>query len=395
MKFLVYEHTLAETGDKDFSHIICEGYAMLNGVAADLKSLNHHVTVILSKHFRNYSTYLSSDRIVFVSSFEEREKIVNKILSEVDAAVAVAPETGGLLYDIVKKIEKKGCLFLNCPSDTLRKFTRKSTIYEVLAREDVSIPKILKASFNEKASTISEKVRSVGYPAIIKPEDGVGCSGISLIEDQSQIPTALNKVKKDTSFEEFIIQEYIEGTHASLSILCNHSDKIILSLNGQWINLQSSYSESQYLGGFIPLKSKRKIKDLAYKTAEKTVKALDPLKGYVGVDVILTGKKVYVVDVNPRFTTSYIGLRKTLKSNTLGILLRMIEKQEIPRRIDMEGYCFFAKTGNTQIENVEYASPKIGPYNIVLVHEPTLKMIKRRFKLLSKKVFGQHIVYPA
>ena len=39
------------------------------------------------------------------------------------------------------------------------------------------------------------------------------------------------------------------------------------------------------------------------------VESFSGLRGYVGVDVVLGQDKLYVVDVNPRLTTSYVGLR--------------------------------------------------------------------------------------
>ncbi len=385
MKFLIYEHTLAETASKDFSQILCEGYSMLKTITDDFRALGYLTTVILNKKYSGLSKNLNVDKIVYISSSYEREKSINTILSGVDAAIAIAPETDGILYDIVKKIEENDCISLNCPSHVLYKYLRKSAVYADLKRNNVSIPKTANASLNEKLSIISQKILSVGYPAIIKPEDSVGCSGISLIENKSQITSALKKVKKYSNLQEFLIQEYIQGNAASVSLLCDLSNTIFLTLNGQWITLQNPFSDSQYLGGFVPFESE--MKDLAFKEAEKAVKALNPIRGYVGIDVILTERKIYVVDVNPRFTTSYIGLRKILKRNPIELLLTILEKGKIPKKLEKVGYSFFVKTENSKIIDVEYTSPKFGLYSIAVALEPSLKKLRKRFLLLSKELF--------
>ncbi|NIV10374.1 MAG: ATP-grasp domain-containing protein, partial [Aliifodinibius sp.] len=53
----------------------------------------------------------------------------------------------------------------------------------------------------------------------------------------------------------------------------------------------------------------------ALETAQRTVELLRGLRGYVGVDMVLTNDEPVVVEVNPRLTTSYIGLRKVINFN--------------------------------------------------------------------------------
>ena len=43
--------------------------------------------------------------------------------------------------------------------------------------------------------------------------------------------------------------------------------------------------------------------------ARRTCRGLPGLKGYVGVDVVLTDTDAFVIEVNPRLTTSYLGVR--------------------------------------------------------------------------------------
>ncbi len=47
-----------------------------------------------------------------------------------------------------------------------------------------------------------------------------------------------------------------------------------------------------------------------FSIAERVVEAFPGLKGYIGIDFVLTEHKAFIVDVNPRLTTSYVGLRE-------------------------------------------------------------------------------------
>jgi predicted ATP-grasp superfamily ATP-dependent carboligase len=43
--------------------------------------------------------------------------------------------------------------------------------------------------------------------------------------------------------------------------------------------------------------------------------------GYVGIDMVLTDRDAVVIEVNPRVTTSYVGLRKVLRPNPAALML--------------------------------------------------------------------------
>jgi hypothetical protein len=62
------------------------------------------------------------------------------------------------------------------------------------------------------------------------------------------------------------------------------------------------------------------LPDLALAVA----RALPGLWGYVGLDVIMTGTNLTVVDVNPRLTTAYVGLRKLLDTNLAAAVLDLL-----------------------------------------------------------------------
>jgi predicted ATP-grasp superfamily ATP-dependent carboligase len=55
--------------------------------------------------------------------------------------------------------------------------------------------------------------------------------------------------------------------------------------------------------------------------AKRIAAAIPSLNGYVGVDVIVDNADVYVVEINPRITTSYIGLRESIGLNPAQLIL--------------------------------------------------------------------------
>jgi len=67
------------------------------------------------------------------------------------------------------------------------------------------------------------------------------------------------------------------------------------------------------------------------------------LRGYVGVDLVLSANAAFVVDINPRLTTSYVGLRKVAHFNLAEALLDAVLKSKVPKDAETLGYSCFSK----------------------------------------------------
>ena len=87
------------------------------------------------------------------------------------------------------------------------------------------------------------------------------------------------------------------------------------------LNLQeiSGRARLSYRGGRVPFD--HPLRPLAFWRAEEVVRAIPGLKGYVGIDMVLTDCDAVVIEVNPRVTTSYVGIRKVLRQNSGAMML--------------------------------------------------------------------------
>jgi hypothetical protein len=65
--------------------------------------------------------------------------------------------------------------------------------------------------------------------------------------------------------------------------------------------------------------------------------------GYVGVDFVLTEKKPVLIELNPRLTTSYVGLRKVVGLNPAKAIVDAVTKHKLPESIESVGYAYFSK----------------------------------------------------
>jgi hypothetical protein len=79
----------------------------------------------------------------------------------------------------------------------------------------------------------------------------------------------------------------------------------------------------RYLGGRLPLPAP--LANRAIALAERAVRTVPGLLGYVGVDLVLVEKPEgdRVIEINPRLTTSYLGLRRLVRGNLASALWRI------------------------------------------------------------------------
>jgi predicted ATP-grasp superfamily ATP-dependent carboligase len=114
-----------------------------------------------------------------------------------------------------------------------------------------------------------------------------------------------------------IIQPFQIGDAASFSMLCKNGKAYLLSCNRQHIQIKGQ--EFSYHGGVV---NGLDVHREAFNTlAQKIAQALPGLAGYVGVDLIVHKGEYFVLEINPRLTTSYVALRQACGGNPAQMLL--------------------------------------------------------------------------
>ena len=52
------------------------------------------------------------------------------------------------------------------------------------------------------------------------------------------------------------------------------------------------------------------------------MKSFPGLRGYIGIDIIIQKGKIFVVEINPRITTSFIGMYETIGVNIVDLIIK-------------------------------------------------------------------------
>jgi len=153
---------------------------------------------------------------------------------------------------------------------------------------------------------------------VLKPDDGVGGEGSRIFENHKAMRHALRDRDR---YAGYVAQPLLEGKAASLSLLCRDGSATLLTANLQQVREVGGRFELEgVLVNGIPDAHVRYAG-----LARAVARAIPGLWGYAGVDLMLTASGPVVLEVNPRLTLSYAGLRSVLSVNPAKLVLRMLQ----------------------------------------------------------------------
>ncbi len=250
------------------------------------------------------------------------------LLKRCDAALIIAPETDGVLAELTKDAEKAGIALLCSSSSAVATAGNKAACDLLFRQSKLPTPTTLIAGFDEAPILAGQ----LGFPLVLKPLDGVGSEGVSRIDSHADLPAALSDMRQVTSHERILLQSYVSGIHASVSLLVANGCAMPLSLNRQLIEPGLHF---QYHGSRVPLR--HQAGERALELACAAASLIPGLKGYVGVDLVLANDSPQLIEINPRLTTSFIGLRQVAQLNLAQVLWDACINGSLPARFPLSG----------------------------------------------------------
>lgn len=236
-----------------------------------------------------------------------------------DAVIVIAPESAGILLRLSELVIEQDKLLLGCPPSVIKIATSKLATYYALKSAGISV-----ISSYSAQHWLNTDTYSLTNCWVIKPDDGVGCEDIICLSGKTQVVAWLKQGGRQYTH---IVQPLCVGESASLSMLCRKGEAWLLSCNRQKVVRVSG--KFRFEGSAVNDFSQYWIKFEVL--AQQIARALPDLNGYVGVDLMVEegdSPNLTVLEINPRLTTSYVGLHEATGLNIASELLKLTKDNE-------------------------------------------------------------------
>lgn len=261
---------------------ISMGYKTL-AVDADPKAIGFY-------HAHQYSVVNIVDERACLE-YAKAEQIDGVVTAATDfgvlSAAFVAQEMGlpGLKYEVAQLIKNKylvrKCLYEAHVDDT-------GQAYEV-----------------EKDTNIKLLAQKITYPVMVKPCDGSGSRGASMVDKAANLKNACTYAMNSSITHRAEIETFIIGQEYGAESLVVDGKIHVLGIMKKWMTKPHYYAE---LGHAMPCGLPKAIEEKAKACVENAISALGINFGSVNMDMIITPDgRVYIIDIGARMGGNMIG----------------------------------------------------------------------------------------
>lgn len=232
--------------------------------------------------------------------------------SSCDATIVIAPESDGLLLELEAWCVAEGIRTCGSDPSFIEHAGDKWLTAQRLHQHQVPHPAThLLSHWNTEAMA-----NTYVDTWVLKARDGVGCEGMQRVSAAELMAIQ----SASTNRERWIVQPWLEGQ--------SYSRTAIVDAAGQchWLPVVRQHLSIDrrvtYVGG-------RVLPDLSLTRdqSDDLQRAIDALvgraRGWVGVDFLLSEDgQLTVIEINPRLTTSFVGLSKACDRSLADLLVR-------------------------------------------------------------------------
>ena len=282
-----------------------EGAMMRDALLHDLSSLPYCISTTVDARLtppKHCETCVQIDANAAVWQIWQQQ------IQQADAVWLIAPETDGLLKRLTQLATLQGKLILGCTLKSVEIASEKLSTYLALINAGIAtIP----------TYTIESWPRTDGE-WVVKPNDGAGCADTVYFENAD---TLTDYISQNNQTKTHVVQPYQQGVSASISCVIYQGRAHLLSCNKQLISIENNIF--CYAG--IQLNAMQHLWEKFKLLAQKIAKTDMNLQGYVGIDVIVNSDQtIIVVEINPRLTTSYAGLKQATGQNPAALIINTL-----------------------------------------------------------------------
>jgi predicted ATP-grasp superfamily ATP-dependent carboligase len=273
--------------------LINEANIILDSLIKESKNTVHFFCDYRHKYKNNNNAILvnpDNKDIIFDSNF----------ISKYDYFLPICPEIDLILFNYVKKIRQKKITNIHISDN-------KSLL---IASDKLMLKDVCNQNMILNPDSYSSKSKNNKF--ITKDRYGCGCNNISIIN---------NPLRKNSS--NMIHENYIPGKSYSANLYIKDSGYKLISVNQQHI---TRINTSLKLNS-IDVNIHSTFNNTIYKFIDDILNVIPGLRGFIGFDFIFNNNKIYLIEINPRFTTSMALIENCKNNHILNYINRNINEQ--------------------------------------------------------------------
>lgn len=266
-------------------------------------------------------------------------------LSEIDwpwpTTIVIAPESDGVLAEQIRRLEQEEEVFCGPWHEAVELTSDKLALAEHWDEHGVPTPD----------TWVLTDPSAGPFPCVWKPRDGCGSTATIRVDSAGEVEAAREMLRREEFLGELLAQPFVPGRPASVAFLTGPNQLVPLLPTFQRIEP----GRFKYLGGELPIRPD--LAERAVRLATRAVACVWGFRGYIGVDLILgddpDGSADFAIEINPRLTTSYVGLRRLADFNLAEAMLRVADGEPfVPRW--KPGRVRFFPDGKVEFEDGDY-----------------------------------------
>ncbi len=288
---------------------------MLRAVANDLLEMPH-CQVVSTRDRRLAFPPRSGWIMTRVDDLTSHDKAIQQLAHDADQVIVIAPEFAGHLKRICRLVDGNSPERIGPSADFLAWTSDKQET--ALRLGQAGLPHPRGTILSGRDAWDDDMASRFDGPLVIKPVNGAGSLEVMIARSPGQLSTVFAAAQFPRRIETFC-----EGRAASVALLLGPNGTQVLQPCWQKL-AESPAGAITYHGGSVmehgPLadRARRLAQQLATRLCEGQI-------GYVGIDLVLgeaqDGSQDVVIEINPRLTTSYVGLRAATSVNLAEAML--------------------------------------------------------------------------
>lgn len=238
-----------------------------------------------------------------IDSDESLRRFLDWSSQSADHVFVIAPEIDNALVRITDRFRMPNQL-IGPTAEVIRICSDKWNTFQFLTSKQIPTPPTRRCD-DQAVGAIDFDV-----PWIVKPINGAGSLGVEFYDASRRKDLKKHGIRLDNvPASEFIVQQYVSGLASSIAIWRFPSQDLVFPAVEQVMESGTfKYVKSR---GPLPEDMQKRARRLL----ELVVDNLPDFAGYLGVDLVLgsgSDPVDWVIEINPRFTTSFCETRKAV-----------------------------------------------------------------------------------